>query len=706
MHNVISFIFMISTILASIGLIIIIYSRNSEKYSSRLFIMTLILVIAYVISHGLHFFMLSSEDVTILDQSCHSLLLLIVVSLTFYSISFVRNQKVGIFNSILILIPTILLLVLLWTGNLVNESHYHIDLFEAHYDKKYPIFLIWYLVLIFYAFYHLTVKFISEQNRETKNQILILSFGLLLTNLTTFVFGLFLPWILGFYYLVEISPLAFLVGLILFTTIGVGRYNMFPNILVRVHSFSLNRKIFLSSLIAVPIVIVMIQIPLGRVLFGINTPEAWTKYFFISLLGGGIVSLTISFIILKIIANPIEKLRNQALEIQKGIFGIEVDINSNDEIGELAYTFNDMTQKLKNDSEEIKQKEYRINMLLDAFDKSFTSIALVDNSFRIIQANNMFCKINFVNRTEILNKAISEVQFKGSLINNYNTIVRTLDDDKTFKGELTIPQVNGELKTFLISVTQFDLSQSELKGFLFVEIDISHVKELEAQLINAEKFAAIGKMSAVLAHEIKTPLTSIKMNADILSSSLVLNDEDKQSFTIINKEINRLNNLVKEILEYSRQSELNYSTFDLSEIINTIKKSNSNKYLNNNFNIVINIAELKINADREKLYQVFLNLIENSFDSAGSNGWVKFESKNFNENIIISVSDNGKGISKDYKEKVFEAFFTSKSSGTGLGLSICKKIIEQHGGNIKLSETKGVGTTFEISLPISLFEII
>ncbi|MCB0753321.1 MAG: HAMP domain-containing protein, partial [Ignavibacteriae bacterium] len=338
---------MISTILASIGLIVIIYSRNAEQYTSRLFILTLVLVIAYVISHGLHFFMLTAEDVTILDQSCHSLLLLIVISLTFFSISFVSNQKVGSINAILILVPSIIILFLLWSGELINESHAHIDKFEAHYNQKYPIFLIWYLVLIFYALYVLTVKFVTETNRNKKNQILILSFGLLLTNLVAFVFGLFLPWILGFYYLVEISPLSFLAGLILFTTIGVGKYDMFSNISERVHSFSINRKIFLSALIAVPIVIVMVQIPLGRILFDINTPSAWTKYFLTSLLGGSIVSLTISFIILKIIANPIGKLKNQAIEIQKGNFGIVVEVNSNDEIGELAYAFNDMTNTFK-----------------------------------------------------------------------------------------------------------------------------------------------------------------------------------------------------------------------------------------------------------------------------------------------------------------------------------------------------------------------
>ena len=134
-----------------------------------------------------------------------------------------------------------------------------------------------------------------------------------------------------YYYLVEISPLAFLAGLILFTAIGVVKYNMFPNVLERVNSFSLQRKIFLSALIAVPIVIVLIQIPLGRVLFGISTPEDWGRYFLISLFGGIIVSITMSFIILKTIANPIEKLKSQAIEIQKGNYGTLVEVISNDD---------------------------------------------------------------------------------------------------------------------------------------------------------------------------------------------------------------------------------------------------------------------------------------------------------------------------------------------------------------------------------------
>jgi PAS domain S-box-containing protein len=687
---------MITTILASIGLIIIISSRNADKYSSKLFILTLLLVIAYIVSHGLHFYMLAAEDVTILDQSCHSLLLLIAVSLTFFSISYPDHNKPGIINSSIILIPSIVLLYLLWTGNLVQESHAHNMKFEAHYDYKYPLFLIWYISLILYALYELIKKYNGETDVQIKNQILILFLGLMITNLTSFTFGMLLPWVLGFYYLVEMSPLAFLAGLILFTTFGVGKFNMFPNVMERVHSFSINKKIFLIAFIAVPIVIVMVQIPLGRVLFGITTPSEWTKYFVISLLGGTIVSITISFVILRIIAQPIEKLKNQAIEIQKGVYGTLVDIRSNDEIGELAYTFNDMSLTLKKDSEELKEKENHISMLLNAFDKSYTSIALVNSSFKIILVNNIFCDINSVDGDSILNKHIKEVQFNHEYENSFARIAEELRRNNRFEGEVVFKNVKGE-KSFLVTVTPFDIGEGT-QGYLFVEVDITKIKELELQLVQSEKLATIGKMAAVLAHEVKTPLTSIKMNADILSNSLELNNEDRQSFGIINKEINRLNNLVKEVLQFSRQSELDLTKFYFNEIIQTIIRNTKNRYESRNFKIVNSVRDFKINADKEKLYRVFLNLIENSFESAFGDGYVLIENKIENNISKIIISDTGKGIPVDIKSRIFEPFYTTKSSGTGLGLSICKKIIEQHNGSIKLVSSEPGKTMFEIIL--------
>jgi len=118
-ENVIQTIFMLVTILGAIGLIFIIYSRNFEANTNRLFVITLIFIIGYIISHSIHFFWMPISDVTILDKSCHSLLLMIIVSLTFFTWNFPKSKPIGIIKISLILIPSAILLVLLWTGNLI-----------------------------------------------------------------------------------------------------------------------------------------------------------------------------------------------------------------------------------------------------------------------------------------------------------------------------------------------------------------------------------------------------------------------------------------------------------------------------------------------------------------------------------------------------------------------------------------------------------
>ena len=112
--------FLLATFLSAVGLIYIIYSRSGRDKQSQLFILILILVIGYLISHSVHFLLMNSENVTILDISCHSLLLLIIVTITFFSWNFPRPQKIGLTKSLSILIPAAIVFILLWTGNLIH----------------------------------------------------------------------------------------------------------------------------------------------------------------------------------------------------------------------------------------------------------------------------------------------------------------------------------------------------------------------------------------------------------------------------------------------------------------------------------------------------------------------------------------------------------------------------------------------------------
>ncbi|MCF6268327.1 MAG: ATP-binding protein [Melioribacteraceae bacterium] len=688
----------IVTILASVGLIYILYSRGFERVITRLFVLTLILIIGYIISHAIHFMMVIDNDLTLLDQACHSFLLLILVALTFFSYYFPHERRMNVFLKIFILLPSLILLFMLWYGKLIIDSHLHAMQFEAHYTKYYPLFLSWYVLLLLLNAVWLIRKIFSTKNQDIKKQLLLLLTGVIITNFTAFLVGLYLPWMMGFYYLVELSPLAFLVGIISFTTIAVGKYNMFPMALNKLHSFSVTKKTIFAALIIVPIIVITIQLPLIRLFFGFEDTTEWQKYFIISFFGGLIVSVSMTFMIVKLIAEPLKKLKDKALEIKKGNYGIKVDSTSNDEIGELVETFNDMSITLEKDSIELKQKEKRISMLLTAFETSNAAIAIVDSKNRVIEVNDKFTKIVELPKNEIIQSPIKDVQFSGNLNREYEKIQNALKQNETFEGEMII-HVNGKSRTILLTVTPFGYKDNDIDGYLMVEVDITELKGLELKLAESEKLAALGKMAAILAHEIKTPLTSIKMNSDILYESLELNSDDQTSFQIIKKEIERLNHLVKDVLQFSRKIDVVKTEFNLYSFVEEVFSNMKIKATKKNFRMINKNNDKMLFADFDKLKQVFINLLENAYEAAADNGQIIISSTISENNIIVNFEDNGNGINDEIRSKIFEPFYTSKASGTGLGLAVSKKIIEEHNGNISLLYSEPGSTVFEISIP-------
>ncbi len=691
--------FLAATLLATFGLIIIIYSRDNENITSKLFILMLLLSIAYLISHSIHFLFMHNTEVTVLDLSCHSLLLLMVVTLTFFTWNFPNSRKIGITRTLFIIIPTVLLLIMLWSGNLIIASHAEMNLYKAHYSEYYPLYLLWYIILISLNIYWLLKKYSKEKITTLKSQILLFLVGLVITNILLFMFGFLLPWIVGFYFLIEMSPLAFLVGLILFTSVAVGKFNMFPAALDRVRTFSINKKIFLSAIILVPIIILLIEIPLVRIFFQIKSNDELIKYFYVTFFGGLIVSISMAFVLQKIISSPLIKLKTRAMEIGQGNYGIKVAYNSNDEIGELTEAFNNMSETLSSNYIELKKREERISFLLNAFDKSSVAIAIIDSSFNIIEVNDTYCSLVKLGKEKIINHSIKAVQF-SHYQDEFHKIENDIIQKKQFKGEIIRSFDDSEEKHLLLSVTPAVLDEGSSKGFLFVEVDITDRKKLEEQLRKSEKLAALGEMAAVLAHEIKTPLTSIKMNSDILVETLNLNEDDQFAFTIIQKEINRLNNLVKDVLQFSRQIDLVCSKFSLKNLVEDIKSQIGSVPGQKDITITNNLNNIEIEADYEKLKQVFFNLIYNSIEAINKQGTIELTSDYLEEKnqYIITLKDNGTGIKNT--EKIFEPFFTTKASGTGLGLSISQKIIEQHTGRIKLISSKPGETIFEITLPV------
>jgi signal transduction histidine kinase len=225
------------------------------------------------------------------------------------------------------------------------------------------------------------------------------------------------------------------------------------------------------------------------------------------------------------------------------------------------------------------------------------------------------------------------------------------------------------------------------------------------RLIQAEKLASIGRISAGIAHEIRNPLTSVKLNIQKVMESKYLDDVDKEHLDISQEGIGHIENFIKELLNFTRVSELHADHFSVEEIIDEsikmIRGTLRLKKVRLEKDVQENLPPLLVDGD--KLRQVFLNIMHNACEAVPEAGKIKISlspaKSSEGGGVKIEISDNGSGIPEKDWETIFEPFYTTKSTGIGLGLANARKIIEQHKGIIQVKKKKGKGACFEVIIP-------
>jgi signal transduction histidine kinase len=232
-----------------------------------------------------------------------------------------------------------------------------------------------------------------------------------------------------------------------------------------------------------------------------------------------------------------------------------------------------------------------------------------------------------------------------------------------------------------------------------------------SELLDARRLAALGQFAAAIAHDIRTPLTSISMNVQILRRKLALGDDDREHLDIALEELARLDRSVAEILDFAKPVKLTSEPIDVAELIESTTRNLSPVLSERGVAVRIEppappaagapaADSLTVHGDPQRLRQVLTNLVDNAANASRPGAQVTLRAiATPDRQIAIEVEDHGRGIGPDDLPRIFEPFFTTRPDGTGLGLAIVHKVIRAHGGDIRVRSTLGAGSTFTITLP-------
>ena len=268
--------------------------------------------------------------------------------------------------------------------------------------------------------------------------------------------------------------------------------------------------------------------------------------------------------------------------------------------------------------------------------------------------------------------------------------------------EMTLETTSGKTLHARVSIARMRDDDGRVLGAVVSIEDVSEVKALTDQLIRADRLAAMGELTAGVAHEVRNPLGIIKASVQLVEESGGDPGRTAEVMRIIRQEIDRLDRVIKVLLDFGRPSSPTLMTIDVRAVLDDVVLFTSRFAGQASVEIetTYDREDLTVFADADQLKQVLVNLVSNAVQAMGeTGGTIKLRAWGDREYVYISVADNGPGMEPEVVEKVFDPFFSTRDAGTGLGLTIVHRIIDQHGGRIEVNSMPGRGTTFTVVLP-------
>jgi PAS domain S-box-containing protein len=441
----------------------------------------------------------------------------------------------------------------------------------------------------------------------------------------------------------------------------------------------------------------------------------------VTLLLGGVAAALVA----RRIARPVQQLAEGAAAISRGELNQRIEPSTTDEIGRLAAAFNHMAAQLfqqrtaleeahaelRRQFEELADlKGYTDNIL-----GSLTSgIVTIDLDGRVVTLNPSAELMTGFFRGEAAGRYCTELFAHTPELSDLLT--ETLASRAPIANiSLTLRRRNGSAVPIEFGTAPLKGGEGKDLGVIGVFRDVTLLRQLESDLQRSDRLAALGTLAAGLAHEIKNPLTSLLTFSRHLERKFDDRNFRERFGSVVPRELERINGIVERLLELARPARLSFALVRLPELLERAVELYADQLADRHIEIVREYARdvPPVQADKEALYRVFVNLVANALDAMPRGGrliaragWVTGGDplpparRRAANRVKVEIEDTGTGIEPSETDRIFNPFYTTRSGGTGLGLALAHKIVQDHGGRISFTSAPGRGTTFTIVLPL------
>lgn len=372
----------------------------------------------------------------------------------------------------------------------------------------------------------------------------------------------------------------------------------------------------------------------------------------------------------------------------------------------LEHEVKEKTKDLESYASRLRSSEERYRSLIESADDM---IYTVDRNCKILSVNQYLTQITGEQAEDIVGKSIMDIIQYKSPESVHSIVQKCLQKSEIYAHEEQVKIGNKEywLDTKYKPVLT---TGDQIGAVLIISRDITEHKRMEGQLLNTEKLASLGSLSAGVAHEINNPIAIILGFTEMLQDRLSKGSKEHEILDAIERQGNNCKRIVENLLAFARIPEKITTETDVVDDLQKIVNVVMNTLVNKKIDLKTDIEEdlIKVKGDSQQLEQVFLNIMNNAVAAMKDGGILTISAHQHNDIVNIDFTDTGHGISPENMDKIFEPFFTTKKvgEGTGLGLAVSYGIVKKFGGDIRVksqtrAEGKEPGTTFTVLLPVA-----